>query len=183
MNGIKMHLIRIHKNKDLTIQQVRSIVIMIDSVWSQDKSVEQLVEEYDIDNNDTVIVAWDNDNAIAHARVFPRIIKVESVNIEVLCLGGVCVSPNRRKENLGKMVSEKAFEIINKGEYRFCLFQTEVPEFYRKMGAIEVSNIFYNSENINNPNTSPWWDEHIMIYSKNINEWPTGSIDLNGSAY
>ena len=183
LNKKKMETLFTHKTKSLTIQQIKRIVELIESVWPEDKTIEELVEEYDINSEDTVIVVWDNGKAIAHARYFPRIIKAGLIDIKVLCLGGVCVSPNRRKENLGKFISKKAFEVIDKREFSFCLFQTKVPEFYKKIGGTEINNIFYNSKNINNPHKSPWWDDHIMVYAKDIKGWPICSIDLNGSAY
>ena len=99
-----------------------------------------------------------------------------------MALSGVCVSPNKRGEGLGKKLILKAFKKIDNSDYKVCLFQTGIPLFYKKLGAKIINNRFYNNKDKENLQKNPWRDNYIMIYPNNY-KWPNEDIDLNGPGY
>ena len=133
-------------------------------------------------SNDIRFVIWENENCIAHARIFPRKIFTPIGGLKIFALADVCVSKSRRGEGLGKAAVEKVFEKVNNHEGTVCLFQTDIPKFYEKMGSKIVMNKFHNSRNTKDPKANPWWNEYVMIFPSYIN-FPSGNIDLNGYGY
>lgn len=127
-------------------------------------------------------VIWENEKAIAHAMSFERKIFTLSGPMTVLALAGVCTSPESREKGLGSAVVKSAFVPVDSGVYPAALFQTGVPMFYVKLNCRMIDNPFCNRQNKAQPNISPWWDKHVMIYPANY-AWPEGLIDLNGGAY
>lgn len=182
---------RIHRDADLSPPEIEAIVRLVAGVWpSKDKTFADRLRQFTSwvkENRRTglevvSLVVWDGKHAIAHARTFPRKIHTQSGALTIMGLAGVCVSPGRRREGLGKSVVMKAFERVDNGAFVVSLFQTGVPDFYRKLGARLVANQFVNRLNSENPNANPWWDPNIMIYPADA-RWPAGIIDLNGPAY
>jgi predicted N-acetyltransferase YhbS len=180
-----------HRDANLTRGEIRAIVRLIADVWpSPDSSFAQRLQKFTgwVENNrrtgfDVIsFIVWADGLAIAHARTFARRIHAESESLTIMALAGVCVAPDRRGEGLGQAVVMKAFERVNKGEFPLGLFQTQIPDFYRKLGCGCVTNRFVNRLNNENPDDNPWWDPHIMIYPGD-SAWPDGPIDLNGTAY
>jgi predicted N-acetyltransferase YhbS len=173
------------------VQEIESIVRLIDSVWPAEnmtladrlRQFNSWVEENKRTGFEVVsFVVWDGDRAIAQARTFPRVIHSPSADFTVMGLAGVCVLSERRGEGLGRDVVKKAFERITAGDFEVSLFQTAVPDFYKKLGAKAISNRFVNSRNTEDPESNPWWDPSVMIYPSTF-VWPEGTIDLNGCAY
>jgi GNAT superfamily N-acetyltransferase len=106
----------------------------------------------------------------------------EAGELPVMALSGVCVAEPFRGLGIGAALVRSAFERVDQGEFPVSLFQTTVPDFYRKLGAVAVDNVFRNSRNEADPEASPWGDEEIMIYPRHF-DWPKGIIDLNGPGY
>lgn len=127
------------------------------------------------------IIIWDEERALAAALIFPRTIASQMGELEVMALAGVCTHPNHRGRGLGAQLIDAAFREVDDGHYRVSLFQTGVPDFYRRWGAATVTNEFWDSTRAD-PNENPWWDEHIMIYPGDF-PWPEGKIDLRGGGY
>jgi predicted N-acetyltransferase YhbS len=182
---------RIHTDADLSVPEIESIVRLIDRVWpTKDVTYADRLRKFTswVEENKRTgfevmsFVVWDRGQAIAQARTFPRLIHSESVDLTVMGLAGVCVSPERRREGLGRDIVKKAFERVDAGDFVVSLFQTAVPGFYTKLGARPVTNRFVNSQNSEDPDANPWWDPNIMIYPASAS-WPEGTIDLNGSGY
>jgi len=128
------------------------------------------------------VLLSDGDELLAHAALSPRTIRHESGSLEVMALASVCVQQSRRGEGFGTRVVQEAFKAISSGRYSVALFQTQVPDFYRRLGAIKVDNEFVNSTDDIDPDATPWWDPNIMIYP-DWTEWPKGKIDLKGPGY
>jgi predicted N-acetyltransferase YhbS len=182
---------RTHRDADLSPPEIESIVRLVDAVWpAEDVTLADRLRKFTSwveDNRRTgfdvmSFVVWDGSQAIAHARTFERVIHSPSSSLTVMGLAGVCVLPERRGEGLGRDVVKKAFRRIEAGDFAVSLFQTAVPDFYRKLGARSVTNRFVNSRNTGDPDATPWWDPDIMIYPAGF-AWPEGTIDLNGTGY
>ena len=179
---------------DLAENQIRSIISLVNSTWpSKDRTVEDLVEDHvnrirHISDHERKssrfqrFVLWDDDVAIANAVTFSRTVNPVSVPLEVMALAGVCVRPDMRGNGFGKDVVISAFHRIEKGEFAVSLYQTGIPDFYRKYGAVTISRDFCNSQNSDDPDANPWWEPHIMIYPGSF-AWPEGRTDLNGWGY
>lgn len=188
------------KCRKLAYSDVVQITAFIESIWPSEcvrkmtngKVVKRylkkmnngkVVKRYLEDNKHAeVLLIWDNDELVAHAKIFPRVIFVGDQSLEVMALSGVCVSPVKRCEGLGRYLVKEAFGLIDQETYGVSLFQTGIPAFYKKFGAKEIGNKFYNSRNESDPRVDPWWDRFIMVYPGHY-DWPEGSIDLNGPAY
>ena len=123
------------------------------------------------------------DNAlVGYAEIFPRTIFTQSGPLQICGLGSVCVDASRRGGGIGRKVVEACFAEVNKKDNAISLFQTGVPGFYEKMNCREVDNQFTNSQNLEDPEKNPFWDDHVMIYPSEY-PWPEGPIDLNGKGY
>jgi predicted N-acetyltransferase YhbS len=182
---------RIHRDAELSLPEIESILRLVDRVWpAKDVTFEDRLKEFTSwveENRRTGLevvsfVVWDGDQALAHARTFPRLIHAQSEDLTVMGLAGVCVSPDLRGKGLGREIVRKAFERVDGGDFSVTLFQTAVPDFYTKLGARSITNRFVNSTNKEDPEANPWWDPNIMVYPASA-AWPGGTIDLNGSGY
>lgn len=123
---------------------------------------------------------------LALCRSFQREVRsVESGDrMWALALAGVCSRPACRGKGLGKAVALDAFSRLAEEPQLFSvsLFQTGVPEFYRKLGARTVGNRFINSLDPERPLENPWWDEWVMVLPAEAN-WFDGRVDLLGPGY
>lgn len=126
-------------------------------------------------------VAWLGETPVACARTFSRLIRRPDGEREVLALASVCVDPDHRGTGLGAQIVRLAFSAVDNGRFEMSLFQTGVPEFYRKLGARTVDNRFWNSAS-GDASENPWWDPNVMIYPASV-DWPKGPVDLKGPAY
>ncbi len=128
-------------------------------------------------------VIWEGGQAIAHARIFIRVVTVEDRDIPVLALATVCSHPDFRGKGLGAKVTLRAFELIGQvGWPDVSLFQTPVAPFYEKLNSRIVTNKFVNGTNEADPMGNPWRDDTQMIYPSEY-AWPEGTVDLNGPDY
>lgn len=130
-----------------------------------------------------LIVVRDGPEILAHAKVFGRRVRTEQAPMDVLGLAGVFSIPEVRGRGLGRIVVRAAFDLVDRGAFPHCLFQTSksVRGFYESMGARKVSNRITDSF-AEQPDVCPFWDEEVMRYSGR-QEWPRGTIDLCGPGY
>lgn len=173
------------KSTDLDIAFAVRILQLKNTVWPSNNDIETQYNVY-LDRNRArprreTLVARDGNTLVAHAEIFSRTIFCNEQSYEVGCLAGVCVTPQRQGEGLGKTIVQEAFSSIDNNEYQVFLFQTRVPDFYNKLGARGIWNRFINSRS-DRPLENPWWDTDIMIYPSRY-QWPEGVIDLNGQGY
>ncbi len=122
---------------------------------------------------------------VATAEGFKRIVCTERGELPVLALASVCTLPECRGMGLGQRTVLTVLKQVDDGRFPLALWQTGVPEFYRKMGAVEVCNRFVNRRHPVHPDRDPFWDTHRMIYVHGGGRggWPKGIIDLNGLGY
>lgn len=183
------------KCRNLSYSDVVQIMALTESIWPvkiesiwpvkyvRKMNSGKMVKSYLEDNKHAEVwLIWDRDELVAHARIFPRVIFVGDQSLEVMAVSGVCVGQMKRCKGLGRYLVKEAFGLIDRGIYGVSLFQTSIPAFYKKFGAKEIGNKFYNSRNKSDPRVNPWWDRFIMVYPGHY-DWPEGSIDLNGPAY
>ena len=179
---IKMQ--RIH-SKDLTRPSALEILRLQNSVWPSDEDVDsqcdRFLERSAIRPRQELIIAQDGESLIAGAEIFSRTIICQNQAYDVGCLAGVCVLPQRQGEGLGKAIVQKVFSLIDTREFQVFLFQTEIPQFYLKLGAQVIKNRFIDGQSTQ-PFDNPWWDDTVMIYPTSYN-WPEGVIDLNGGPF
>lgn len=141
-----------YREFELTREQFYEIAMLENGVWPHPvKSVaEQAREAFEFAgrNPDPRIrrfLVWEEERALAHTRIFPRTITTASGALEILALAGVCVLAEKRGEGYGRLIVERVFRVIDRSDFPLALFQTGVPGFYRKLGAKNISNQFYNS--------------------------------------
>jgi predicted GNAT family N-acyltransferase len=173
--------------KELSKIEIRKIVTLIFTVWPPKEvhfSIEQKIENYTIENVpfNKVFLIYENNALIGHTEIFNRQLIAESNKINNLALAGVCVSQEHRGKNIGIKLVRKAFEYIETGKFDCSIFQTQVPEFYKKLNCKIIYNTFINSKNKENININPWWDPYIMVYPGEF-DLRESIIDLNGSGY
>ena len=177
--------IRRIKAYELTKSLALKILRLKNAVWPTSQGVEDQCDSFiarSVDRPQREIIVAQQDGAfVAHAEIFNRTIKCGEQYCQVGCLAGVCVLPERQGEGLGQIVVKEAFRSLGRNNIQVFLFQTEVPEFYEKLGATVIHNTFINSQSIR-PNDNPWWDDIVMVYPLS-DSWPKGVIDLNGDAY
>lgn len=175
---------------DLTSEEWRRICVLFDQVWptADGPLVGQRAEDFRqrmIHDDREVFAAWAGEDLVALAMAFAREIQTGRGALRVMALAGVCCTPEWRGQGWGAAVVRAAFAEVDRGAFGLSLFQTGVPDFYRKIGAREVNNRFVNSrwrEGDRGAVDAPWWDSHVMIYPAAF-PWPTGEIDLLGTGY
>lgn len=101
---------------------------------------------------------------------------------DVLALASVCVPPDCRGRGMGEAVVRAQFARVDRGEFPVALWQTSVPDFYRKLGARVVENRFRNGLHPSDPEKSPFWDKFAMVYPVDV-FWPDGVVDLKGFGF
>lgn len=168
-----------YQMSDLTGAQAQKIAVLVNAIWPEDKSVDELIEDMAANSaGREVFVVWDNDMPIAHAEIFSRTLGLENGELVIMAIGVVCVDEQRRGEGLSRDVMNAVFAQVDSGRYPVALLQTAIPDYYAKLGCKLVENEWWNSQ-ADNPKAYPWYDPNIMIYPDNA-DWPTGRIDLNG---
>lgn len=128
-------------------------------------------------------VIYEGQDIVAHARTFVRQVFVAEEPLSVLALAAVCSDPGRRGQGLGARITQAAFQRVNQNGWpQVSLFQTPVPEFYKKLDCRLVGNRFVNRRNVTDPNANPWRDPNVMIYPSAF-EWRPELVDINGPDY
>ncbi|HNB51066.1 MAG TPA: GNAT family N-acetyltransferase [Anaerolineales bacterium] len=175
----------------LTEAQLRAIVRLLYEVFVRDERTfeqvlenvrEEMAQRIGTPGEATSLIIWENGEPVAHAGYFRREIFTETGPLSVAALWGVCVRESHRGQGLGAQIVRAYLDLIDQGEFPVGLWQTGVPEFYRKLGARIAHNLYINSQDPENPQADPWGAEERMIYPANY-PWPEGLIDLNGPAY
>lgn len=176
-----MKSVSIYRSNELTLEQAKEIATLVNSVWADpDKSLDEIARSMiEAEEAKCYYVIWDEGQAIATAQTFSRLIRHEGGTLEVVALASVCVNEKFRGLGYGERIVREVFKTIDGSQGGVVLFQTGVPDFYKKLDSVLVENRFWNSHD---PTKSPWWDKYVMIYPKTTN-WPSGAIDLNGSGY
>jgi predicted N-acetyltransferase YhbS len=182
-------------DESLSEGQIQAIATLLDRVWPKDlDSLSELVGLFMEKRRRRRVsdprstrppqrhLVWRESDLMAHALTFERSVVAEGEEVAVMALSQVCVSPNARGGGLGRAVALHALRRVDEKEFQLSLFQTGVPDFYRKLGARVVENSFVDSTNRLAPDANPWSDEWIMIYPSDSG-WPRGTVDLNGPAY
>ena len=167
-----------------TIQGVRELCAI---VWPPALDESQGLEiDPENERPERFIAAVENKGRIvATAEGFKRIVRTERGELRVLALASVCTLPECRGMGLGQRAVRTILKQVDDGRFPLALWQTGVPQFYEKMGAVEVFNQFVNRRHPTNPDRNPFWDAHRMIYvhGGGLGGWPDGIIDLNGLGY
>ncbi len=182
--------LQIYKESTLTEKQLVSTTRLLYEVFVTDERTfeevlimvkERIEKRKGTPGESTRVVIWENEEPVAHAGYFGREIFTPTGAIYVGALWGVCVWGSHRGKGLGRQIVQPFLDQIERGTFPVGLWQTEVPDFYNKLGARIIANPFINSQDLENPQ-DPWPDEVKMIYPATY-PWPEGPIDLNGPAY
>lgn len=171
--------------QDLNAALAAKILQLKNTAWPTDQDIDSQVDAYLARSTARpqreILLLRDGDVPVAHAETFSRQIIAEQRLHWVGCLSGVCVLPSQRGEGLGRAVVEAAFAGVDADKFPLLLFQTEVADFYRNLGARVVDNRFINSRG-DDPQANPWQGDAVMIYPGD-GTWYNGVIDLNGGAF
>lgn len=130
---------------------------------------------------DETVADVDQGMVLAHALIFKRELLTSHGPLPVGALASVCVHPDYRGYGWGAEVVRAAFSVMPELGVEVTLFQTGVPDFYRKLGARLIPNRFFNGQ-IPGDQNNPFWEPHLMIYPAAF-PWPEGDIDLNGEGF
>lgn len=172
--------------QDLTPATMEEMALLLYTVWPRPEldlagQVERFCRTRGERNGDFVLLRDGEGVLLGQAETFARTIGWDGGTMTVMGLAGVCVDPARKGQGAGRQVVARAFAEVESGRYPLCLFQTEVPGFYKRLGCRCVENDFYcldGDQRIENP----WWEPKVMIYPGD-GAWPSGAIDLGGGAY
>ncbi len=126
-------------------------------------------------------VVRDGGRIVSHASVFAREIDVAGRRYTAAALGGVCTYEQYRGKGYAAEVVRAIFQLVDRGDFELCLFQTGIPPFYEKLGCRLISNRIINSL-AKDPAKYPLWEENVMIYPRSLT-WPDGTLDLLGPGY
>lgn len=119
----------------------------------------------------------------AHAAGFSRTIIHQRGQTEVLALASVFSDPNLRTRGLGKAVVRAALERVDNGEFTASLFQSPVPDFYRRLGCRTLTGYrWVNRLDPVDPERHPFWNDDVMVYPAS-RAWHGQLIDINGPAW
>ncbi len=184
VENIRLHSGYVEQLPAETIQGVRELCAI---VWPPALDESQGLEiDPENERPERFIAAVESKGRIiATAEGFKRIVRTERGELRVLALASVCTLPECRGMGLGKRTVQTILKKVDDGLFPLALWQTGVPDFYSKMGAVQVHNRFINSRSATHPDRNPFWDVYQMIYAPGggIGVWPEGTIVLNGLGY
>lgn len=164
-----------------TLAHLRNMVWPSAQPITMEESGAKAKERCFMDNSELFTVRRD-DEVVAFGRLFAREILTIEGPLRVGALASVLTRPDLQGNGYGRLVVQGAFERAGDGTYPVILFQTGVPDFYKRLGAREVSNRFFDSTSAT-PENNPWQSSsRIMIYPATF-AWPDGDIDLCGYGY
>ncbi len=130
------------------------------------------------DRADRVLaVLMEDGDALATAESFVLPVRLDGTPGKILALAGVCTHPGRRKLGLGRRVVLPHFARAEQSGTAI-LFQTPVPEFYGKLGAVLFTGQVSDSTL---PGTPPFWDPYAMWFPANSPQ--PREIDLCGPGF
>lgn len=177
--------INIIRAADLPAEKISQLMSLKSTIWLTELTPEGLIDEFRLltkrRNNRTILLVESAGRIISHAEVFERRLSFAKDRITVGCLAGVCVAPAHRNNGIGTKISVEALRIATRANKRVALFQTNIPEFYKRLGCRIVSNEFIDSTR-EDRNRSPWWQPHVMIFPSKFN-WPEDRVEMNGSGF
>ena len=128
------------------------------------------------------LVIEEGASVIAHAQLFRREVKTAQGVLPVGALAGVCVHPDQRGHGYGARIARHAFKLLPELGVEVSLYQTDVPEFYEKLGARRITNRIFDGTRDGGGHENAFWAAYAMIYPATF-DWPDGKIDLNGPGY
>lgn len=182
--------------EDFSAAQRSAVVRLKSLLFSKEKTFEELLRNFEAhlmapaeDRRFFLTVQdksrWEADGStlVAHAELFPRaFIETETKSpVPIWALAGVCTHPELQGNGYGRQTVLKALDFAaSRG--RVCAFQTDVPEFYAKLGCRLLNNPFCNSAEVSEERRRMWWCKAVMIHPAEA-DWPEGELDLNGSAF
>jgi ribosomal protein S18 acetylase RimI-like enzyme len=156
------------ENATLLREEIVAIVALLNAIWpNKEKTLSELAETFlerhfgyltaypSISRPSVRYLDWSDDQLVGHAFTFERPIASDSAEFSVMALSGVCVAPSYRRKGIGTDLARNALHRIDEGEFQVSLFQTQVPGFYQRLGAVVVGNRFVNSRS-HTPDASPW---------------------------
>jgi GNAT superfamily N-acetyltransferase len=127
----------------------------------------------------------DAGQVIAKATIFPREIATTDGKLWIMAVAQTVVTKELRYRGLGTSLMRAAFQLVDDGHFAFSIYQTShaVSVFYKKLGAVVVTNPIINSRGRNpEKRARPFVDDVVMRYPAD-RPWPAGEIDLLGSGY
>ena len=172
---------------DLSNSSILEINGLTERTWPETKKP-ALTEQVQVKNfqdrnpNKHCHLIYKEKQLIAYAESFPRLVKHAGKEITLMGLGAVCVDHSARGLGLGAKIVERCLNRVDEGEFEVSLFQTMVPNFYKKLGCQVIENQIINSLNIESPTTNPFWDDFIISYPTDY-QWTNEKIDLLGTGY
>jgi len=173
----------------LSDDEIKKVVELVFNIWPpKDKAFtpERQMNYYmkkKLALFDKLLLILNQHILIGHAEIFEREIRIDSTTSKsILALAGVCVRPEYRGKGLGLKLVKRAFTFIDNGPFECSIFQTQIPEFYFKLGCRILGNTFINSKHSKDKLKNPWWDPHVMVYPAEQN-FGSSIIDLNGYGY
>lgn len=176
-----------------TLAQAQAIGELIDMVWPKphvtaaDRAAQQTAigRQYHgpAAQAPRAFVVEEDGRVVAHAAIQPRAVGTTAGDMTIAGLLRVCSDPRERGRGLGELVTRAAFEVVDRGDFPFVLFQASerVRPFYEKLGAVVVENPIVNSL-AEDPTAKAFWDDVVMRYPGG-GDWPTGTIDLRGPGF
>jgi predicted GNAT family N-acyltransferase len=168
-----------------TIHDIVKLLYLIWPYKEGEMNIERALDEYIKDESLTInksILIWENNLLVGHTEIFSREIESNQRKIDNMALAGVCVRPGFRGKNYGIELVKTAFDLFDSREFECSVFQTNVPDFYKKFGCRTITNKFSNSLNPENPRENPWRNEYVMIYPGDYDIGPE-YVDLKGNGY
>jgi GNAT superfamily N-acetyltransferase len=164
-----------------------SIARLLLTVFPQTKTVDELTAEMlgNLPNfaQYAGAVIYDKDEIVAFAGGMARIIEhgADRRREKVLALFGVATAPEFRGRGYGREIVAAQLARVDAGEFALGLWQTGLPEFYEKFGAVRVANKFINS--FASPTSPAFWDTSVMVYPPTKWRDQNEVIDLLGAGY
>ena len=174
--------------RELARDTLCDIVELLAMMWPPaegERNIEKELEEYRKDDSLTLnksILIWDGDLLIGHTEIFNREIGNSQRTMKNMALANVCVRPGYRGNHYGLELVRTAFDFVNGRQFECSVFQTDVPDFYRKFGCIIITNEFFNSLDPEDPDKNPWWNQCVMVYPGDF-DIGKDKIDMNGKGY
>jgi len=174
--------ISVFNHNDLTGNLIHSILKLIHTTWPstyEEAHTSQVFPEINKVSSvfEKHLICFEGAKVVGYAKVFERIIFIDTLHIRNLALASLCVDPPHQQKGCGSLLAQKAFSFVDSKEFDCAIFQTSRKQFYERLNCRKVSDKCFDTSH----SQKNWWDEHIMLYPSSFEI--SGPIQMNGPAY
>ncbi|MHA7306859.1 GNAT family N-acetyltransferase [Arthrobacter sp. TMN-49] len=181
-------IMRVRRHVDFTSTELEGLKALFDSEYREGFGPWNPDAPYGYSPADTHVLAFHGQALTAHVGFQRRLIAVGNSEAVVAGTGGVLVDQRSRGTGLGRRAMRHAQEVMrddNGIDFGFLGCRSEVVPFYESAGWVRVRATERCLSRVDQTSIVESQGGPILICSakRDVNEWPTGNIDLRGTPW